>query len=75
MDSRANTADMMDLQAKLRFFYESAMECNMQCVSTYSSKNLDNQEAACVEACANKQMQWTAKYDWCVNNHKSNENK
>jgi len=29
MDSRANTKEMIDMQAKLRFFYESAMECNM----------------------------------------------
>lgn len=56
MDSHANTPESMDLQAKLRFFYDGALDCTMSCVSTYNSKNLDNSELACIEACAKKQM-------------------
>ena len=56
MDSNAQTPELMTMQTQLRYFYQLAQQCNEHCVSNYDTKNLDNEERACVETCYKKQM-------------------
>ena len=54
MDSNAQTPELMTIQTQLRYFYQLAQQCNEHCVSNYETKNLDNEERACVETCYKK---------------------
>ena len=56
MDTRASDPGLMNLQTNLRYFYELAHQCNSKCVTNFDSKNLDNEERACVQTCYQKQM-------------------
>lgn len=56
MDIRASTPELMNLQTKLRSFYEMAAECNNHCVKKYDQKNLNTDEQDCVFTCYNKQQ-------------------
>jgi len=56
MDTRASNPDLVNLQSKLRMFYELAAQCNDHCVKTYNSKALDDNEVECVKTCYKKQM-------------------
>lgn len=62
MDSRAITPELMNFQSQMRFFYDLALECNQNCVTSYNSKNLDNAEKECVVACFKKNKAWNDKF-------------
>lgn len=62
MDVHAKTPQSMNMQSQLRLFYDLALECNTQCVSSYNSKNLDNSERECVKSCFSKQKAWNDKF-------------
>lgn len=55
MDTYANSPKLINMQTQLRFFYDSAFECNNLCISNFDSKNLNDTERECVENCFTKQ--------------------
>ena len=57
MDIRANNAELMNHQTKLRFFYDLAGQCNEHCVKDYKEKSLTTEEKDCVTSCFAKQTQ------------------
>lgn len=62
MDTHASTPELIKMQSQLRFFFDQALQCNNQCVTTYENKNLDDTERECVENCFKKQKFFNDRY-------------
>ena len=68
MDTHATTPTLINMQSQLRFFNDLALECNNRCVANFDSKNLDNDERACVKSCFKKQKHWNDKFQAATSN-------
>ena len=58
MDAHVTNSDLLKMQTQMRFFFDSALECNNQCVTNYDSKGLSDDERSCIENCFTKQKVW-----------------